>query len=173
MKITRAAHHQKSSGVRNTDCGSENSATRQATSFTDNTTGDYEHGTPQRLFDELNEEFHFTVDVCANEGNHKCQRFYDKKMNGLIQDWSGETVWCNPPYGQNIVMWVKKCSLSHATVVALVPSRTDSRWWHQFAMTAHEIRFICGRLRFKDAKDGAKFPSSLLIWRNLSPVSLA
>ena len=133
-------------------------------SFTDNTTGEYEHGTPQRLFDELNEEFRFTVDVCASKELAKCPKYYDKKTNGLLQDWNGETVWCNPPYGRDIDMWLKKCATSHATVVALVPSRTDSRWWHRYAMTAHEIRFICGRLKFQGAKDGSKFPSSLLIW---------
>ena len=135
-------------------------------SFTDNTTGKYEWGTPQRFFDELNSEFNFTVDVCASEENAKCQKFYDKKANGLEQDWTGEVCWMNPPYGASIGMWLKKAYESNATVVCLVPSRTDNRWWHQWVMMADEIRFVHGRLKFKGAGDGAKFPSAIVIYKH-------
>ena len=136
-------------------------------SFTDNTTGKYEWGTPQRFFDELNAEFNFTVDVCATKGLAKCQRYYSPKQNGLAQDWTGEVCWMNPPYGQNIGRWLQKAAESRATVVCLVPSRTDNVWWHQWAMMADEIRFVRGRLRFSGAGDGAKFPSAIVIFRAL------
>lgn len=135
--------------------------------FTDNTTGRYEWGTPQRFFAELDREFGFTLDVCATEGNAKCKTFFTKEQDGLIQEWTG-TIWMNPPYGRNIGLWLKKAAESRATVVCLVPSRTDSRWWHQYAMTASEIRYVCGRLRFVGAPDGAKFPSAIVIFRNSS-----
>ena len=137
----------------------------KATSFTDNTTGKFEWGTPQRFFDELHREFGFTVDVCANKDLAKCQKYYDKEMDGLKQDWTGEVCWMNPPYGAAIGMWLKKAAESRATVVCLVPSRTDNKWWHQWVMTASEIRFVKGRLRFQGAGDGAKFPSAIVIFR--------
>lgn len=65
--------------------------------------------TPQEFFDEWNAQFHFTLDACANENNHKCRRFFSKAQNGLEQDWGGEVVWCNPPYGRIIGQWVQKC----------------------------------------------------------------
>lgn len=64
-------------------------------------------GTPQKLFDELNEEFGFTVDVCANEHNFKVENYFDKEKNGLTQVWDG-VVWCNPPYGRDIKLWMAK-----------------------------------------------------------------
>ena len=125
-----------------------------------------EWGTPQRLFDELDREFHFTRDVCASRTNFKLTVFWDKKDNGLRQHWTG-TLWMNPPYGRAIGMWAKKAyeSRATATIVCLMPSRTDSQWWHQYVLMADEIRFIKGRLRFQGAKDGAPFPSALVIFR--------
>lgn len=64
--------------------------------------------TPQDLFDKLNEEFHFTIDVCATEENAKVSKFFTKDQNGLLQDWTGETVWCNPPYGRAVEAWIHK-----------------------------------------------------------------
>ncbi len=133
-------------------------------SFTDDTTGKSEWGTPQRLFDELDREFHFTRDVCASRENFKVMSYWDIGDDALSQEWQG-ICWMNPPYGQNIGRWLKKAYESHATVVCLVPSRTDSKWWHQWVMKADEIRFIRGRLRFLGATDGAKFPSAIVIFR--------
>jgi phage N-6-adenine-methyltransferase len=135
-------------------------------SFTDNTTGKYEWETPVRFFEELDREFHFTVDVCAKKGIAKCKRYYTPKKDGLKQDWTGETCWMNPPYGIGIGMWLKKAAESRATVVCLVPSRTDNYWWHQWVMMADEIRFVRGRLRFVGAKWDSKFPSAIVIFRN-------
>ena len=90
--------------------------------------------TPKELFDELNKEFNFTLDPCANEKNHKCNKYFTKEQNGLIQDWSNEIVFCNPPYGREIYDWVKKCSeeQKHSTIVLLIPSRTDTKYFHEF-----------------------------------------
>lgn len=64
--------------------------------------------TPQDFFDELNDEFNFDLDPCADELNHKCQHFFTKEQNGLSKDWGGHCVFCNPPYGKDIALWVKK-----------------------------------------------------------------
>ena len=75
--------------------------------------------TPQELFNELNKEFNFTVDVSSSDDNHKCNKYYTEKENGLIQNWDNEIIWCNPPYGRKIGDWVKKASESSTTVVML------------------------------------------------------
>lgn len=125
------------------------------------------HETPQEFFNKLDEEFNFTLDVCATSENAKCPTYYTKEMDGLSQEWSG-TVWMNPPYGREIGKWMKKANqsaLSGATVVCLVPSRTDTNWWHTYAIQ-HEVRFVRGRLKFGGAKNSALFPSAVVIMRN-------
>lgn len=105
--------------------------------------------TPQTFFDELNSEFGFDTDVCALASNAKCAKFFTPEVNGLTQEWEG-VCWMNPPYGRGIGMWLKKAyesSQKGATVVCLVPSRTDTRWWHDYCMKG-EVRFIKGRLKF-------------------------
>ncbi len=122
--------------------------------------------TPQWLFDELNTEFHFTVDVCATAGNAKCDHYFTRSIDGLIQPWHG-ICWMNPPYGRAIGMWVKKASDSAAdgaTVVCLLPARTDTGWWHDYVMKSGECRFIRGRVRFSGA-GSAPFPSAVVIFR--------
>ena len=107
--------------------------------------------TPQYLFDELDEQFHFTVDVCATKNNANCKKYYSRKQNGLKQTWEEQVCWCNPPYGHGeIDKWMKKSyesSLTGATVVCLVPSSTCTRWWHDYCMKG-EIWFIKGRVKF-------------------------
>ena len=122
--------------------------------------------TPQALFDELNEEFHFDVDVCALPENAKCDRYYTPEIDGLKQDWRG-VCWCNPPYGRKIGEWVAKAAKSEAVVVMLLPARTDTRWFHDFIYKAEnaDIRFIRGRLKFGGAENSAPFPSMLVIFR--------
>ena len=127
-----------------------------------------EWATPQALFDELNREFHFTLDPCATPQNAKCAHFYTRKENGLAQSWRGETVFCNPPYGRGINEWVKKAydeSLNGATVVLLIAARTDTAYFHDFIYQKHEIRFVRGRLHFNDSKNAAPFPSMIVIMR--------
>ena len=125
--------------------------------------------TPQYLFDELNKEFAFGVDVCASEENAKCQMFFDVNDNGLIQEWEGYgAVWCNPPYGRQIAQWVKKASESKCTTVMLIPARTDTQWFHDYVYQKPniEIRFVKGRIKFGEAKNSAPFPSMILVFRN-------
>lgn len=119
--------------------------------------------TPQDFFDKLNDEFHFDIDVCATHENTKCKWYYTKKNSGLAQTWVG-TVWMNPPYGREIGAWMKKATEAQALVVCLVPARTDTKWWHDYAMKAKEIRFVRGRLHFGDSKNSAPFPSAVVIF---------
>ena len=121
--------------------------------------------TPQDFFDKLNEEFCFETDVCALPENAKCKKFYSPEQNGLLQNWGGNC-WCNPPYGRKIGEWVKKASESKATVVMLLPARTDTKWFHDYIYNKAEIRFIKGRLKFGNSKNSAPFPSMVVIFRN-------
>lgn len=122
--------------------------------------------TPQSLFDELNAEFAFTLDVCALPENAKCDRYFTPETDGLTQAWTG-VCWMNPPYGRTIGQWMRKAyesAQAGATVVALVPARTDTEWWHEWASKG-EVRFIRGRLRFGAASTSAPFPSAIVIFR--------
>lgn len=127
--------------------------------------------TPQDLFDELNEEFHFTLDPCADETNHKCNKYYTKEQDGLLQTWGDENVFCNPPYGKEIALWVESCywhgCLSHGIAVMLIPARTDTKWFHNYIYNKKnvEVRFLKGRLKFGNAKNSAPFPSMIVIFR--------
>lgn len=121
--------------------------------------------TPQALFDELNREFGFQTDVCALPENAKCDEFYTQEQDGLSQQWTG-VCWCNPPYGRQVGKWVKKAAESDATVVMLLPARTDTKWFHDYILPKAEIRFIKGRLKFGGSKNSAPFPSMVCIFRN-------
>lgn len=125
--------------------------------------------TPQDFFDNLNEEFHFTLDPCANEENHKCDLFYTKEQDGLTKDWGGNVVFCNPPYGKEIADWVRysyeQSQKPNTTVVMLIPARTDTRYFHDYIYGKAEIRFIKGRLKFGDATTAAPFPSMVVVYR--------
>ena len=126
----------------------------------------HEWETPQSVFDSLNAQFRFTLDVCANHDNAKCERYFTKEDDGLSQEWTG-TCWMNPPYGREIGKWMEKAYESAkqgATVVCLVPARTDTRWWYDYAM-AGEIKLVKGRLRFGGANNSAPFPSAVVIFR--------
>lgn len=126
-----------------------------------------EWATPRWLFDALDSEFGFTLDPCCTHENAKCKRHFTIEENGLEQDWSGETVFMNPPYGTQIGQWMKKAyfeSRKGAIVVCLVPARTDTRWWHSCAMRG-EIRLLKGRLKFGNAETSAPFPSAIVVFR--------
>lgn len=123
--------------------------------------------TPQDFFDKLNNQFRFTLDVCASEGNAKCARFFTRDDDGLSKSWEG-IAWMNPPYGRGIDQWMRKAYESArengATVVCLVPARTDTRWWQNYASKG-EVFFVPGRLKFGDAKANAPFPCAVVIFR--------
>ena len=90
--------------------------------------------TPQEFFNDLNKEFNFTLDPCATKENAKCDKFYTINEDGLSKDWSNEVVFMNPPYGRGISSWIEKASKEDATVVCLIPARTDTRWWHDYVI---------------------------------------
>lgn len=122
--------------------------------------------TPKDLFDKLDADFHFTLDVAASSHNAKCARYFTKGDDAMTQKWSG-TCWLNPPYGRDIGAWIKLAyeqSLAGATVVCLVPSRTCAAWWHDYAMKG-EVRFIRRRVKFVGAPYNAPFPSAVIIFR--------
>jgi phage N-6-adenine-methyltransferase len=132
--------------------------------------------TPQWMFDQCNDELGpFELDACADAINAKCDRFYDEATNGLNQDWSPFKTWMNPPYGREIGKWVKKAyeeSQKGSLVVCLLPARTDTKWWHDYAMRG-EVRFLRGRLKFGNAIHSAPFPNALVIFRPRSANSEA
>lgn len=126
--------------------------------------------TPQELFDELDGKFHFTLDPCADDLNHKCDKYYTEEQDGLAQDWAGEVVFCNPPYGRVIGRWVEKAfrevyAGQCRKAVLLLPARTDTKWFHDFIYHRAEIHFIRGRIRFDGAAYNAPFPSMVVIFR--------
>lgn len=129
--------------------------------------------TPQKLFDELDAEFGFTLDVCATKENAKCKRYFVKPVHpdhrcGLTMSWANEVCFLNPPYGRAIRNWIWKAyesSLQGATVVCLIPARTDTLYWHRWIFPYAEVRFIKGRLKFSNSKNSAPFPSAIVIFR--------
>jgi len=131
----------------------------------------HDWGTPVALFREWDEKFGFTLDVCAHKDNHKCDRYFSEEEDGLKQDWSGDVCWMNPPYGRAISAWIKKAweeSQRGATVVCLIPSRTDTSYWHDYVMKG-EIVFLRGRIKFIDSNSQdnpapAPFPSAIVIF---------
>ena len=122
--------------------------------------------TPRDLFDELDAEFGFDLDVASTDANALCARHYTAEDDGLAQPWAG-SVWCNPPYGRQIGRWLRKAAESNrgGVTVCLVPARTDTAWWHDW-ITGHatEVRFIRGRLKFGGADSGAPFPSAIIVY---------
>lgn len=156
--------------------------------------------TPKYFFDKLNEEFGFNLDVCALPDNAKCTNFFNPEQDGLKQDWNQEVVWMNPPYGNperpckknckkkkcvdrgyhidkyipGIIDWMRKAYEESQkwgnTIVCLVPARTDTEWWHKYAMKG-EIRLVEGRLKFNDGNGTAPFPSAVIIFGKQAKVN--
>lgn len=115
--------------------------------------------TPSDLYESLDAEFGFTLDPCPLDDAERIMEY-----DGLARSWSGHRVFCNPPYGNGIGDWLAKGREADVAVF-LIPSRTDTRWFHEHCLRADEIRFLRGRLRFGDAKNSAPFPSMLVIYR--------
>lgn len=126
-----------------------------------------EWSTPQELFDKWDSEYHFDLDVCANFDNAKCERFFTKEQDGLLQEWTGNC-WMNPTYGRGIGRWVRKAYQSaesgKATVVCLIPSRTDTSWFHDYVLKG-EMHFIRRRIRFGGSNFDAPFPSMVVVFK--------
>lgn len=122
--------------------------------------------TPPALFKKLDDEFHFTLDVCADATNAKVAKYFTEEQDGLAQDWTKDISWMNPPYGDAIPLWVRKAvetARGGGVVVGLLPNRSDTRWWGD-VMKATELRFIKGRVKFGGSKSGAPFPSVIAVW---------
>ena len=118
--------------------------------------------TPKGLYEKLNSEFSFDFDPCplCNISN----------FDGLTCKW-GSSNFINPPYGRDICKWIARAvdvAQGGATCVLLIPSRTDTKWWHDYIMKADEIRFIKGRLKFGDSKNSAPFPSAIAIFKGVN-----
>lgn len=124
--------------------------------------------TPDWLFNHLDKKYNFTLDPATSGYNSKCKKFYTSVQDGLIQSWKGETVFLNPPYSKTYE-WIKKAhkeaTENDVTTVILIPSRTCTKYWHDFIMDPEicsEICFIKGRLKFSNSDTPAPFPSVLL-----------
>jgi site-specific DNA-methyltransferase (adenine-specific) len=141
--------------------------------------------TPQALFDELNREFDFEVDLCATPENTKCPSFITPEINSLSAPWGPffnrrNVLWCNPPYGREIGSWIRKAAETvqekhsqtggSCTIVMLLPARTDTRWFHDYIYGKEgvEVRFLKGRLKFGRSENSAPFPSMIVIFRHPS-----
>lgn len=113
--------------------------------------------TPEVFYEKLNEEFNFDFDPCPP----------NPEFDGLEIEW-GNRNFVNPPYGNVISKWLAKAVEEQEkgnTSVFLIPSRTDTKWWHTYVMQADEIRFIKGRLRFQGAVYNAPFPSVVVVFK--------
>lgn len=130
-----------------------------------------EWSTPNSFYQKLNKQFNFTLDPCATEENHKCEKYHTIEIDGLKQDWRNESVFVNPPYSK-IYDWTKKCfeeGQKYGTcVVLLIPARTDTKYFHEFVMKATEVRFVKGRLKFGNEKNSAPFPSMIVVFDGMA-----
>ena len=149
-----------------------------------------EWATPQSTYDALDNEFGFLLDAAATAENTKCSAYITKVGDALTADWMAwlmgddgdpravgllPTVWLNPPYSlcREFIGKAAAEARRGCTVVCLVPSRTDTQWWHKYVWdrVKHrpwpgvKIRFIKGRLKFGGATSGAPFPSVVLVFR--------
>lgn len=125
-----------------------------------------EWGTPQELFDKLNDEFHFTVDVCASVDNFKVSKYYTKEQDGLSLNWTNEIVWMNLPYGRGIEKWMKKAyeeSELGSTIVTLIPDRCNPPWWHNYVLKSEEICYILKKVPFIGSIVGVPFWGSAVV----------
>lgn len=129
--------------------------------------------TPQDFYDRLNAKYHFKWDLAASDDNAKCSCYFTRDDNSLEQDWEGLSgnLFLNPPYGRELKLWVKKAATTglkdKQNLVMLIPSRTDTSYWHDYIFNHAEIKFLRGRLKFEVdgvSGDSAPFPSAVVIY---------
>ena len=129
-----------------------------------------EWATPQSFFDKLDGIYGpFTLDAAASDDNYKVANYFTQADDSLSQNWEGNRVFLNPPYGRALKDWVRKGyeegQKDNTTVVMLIPARTDTKYWHEWVMKADEIRFVRGRIKFGDGSNSAPFPSAVVVFR--------
>jgi site-specific DNA-methyltransferase (adenine-specific) len=161
-----------------------------------------EWGTPDDVIALVRTQYPLVLDVCATPGRQKAPNYFAppgadlsnafgdtiRAVDGLIQDWAawcrylGGAAWMNPPFGRGVInRWVEKAALEAdkgACVIALLPVRSDTSWWHNFVEPVRlgekpgEVIFWRGRMRFADAAgkvgDAAPFPVALVAFGSLS-----
>lgn len=130
--------------------------------------------TDPAVFARLDAQFGpFDLDPCASVENAKCARYFTREDDGLAREWTGR-VFVNPPYGREIGRWMRKAfeesQRGAEIVVCLVPSRTGTSWWHEWANRG-EIDFLRGRLRFGALTNSAPFDSAVVVFRNARAVT--
>ena len=121
--------------------------------------------TPPEIFEPLDAEFNFNLDVCAIAENAKCDKFFTPDDDGLEKEWNG-VCWMNPPFGREMKKWVKKAYTewkNGCTVVALLPARTNTLWWHDWVMEG-DVRFIKGEVKFVGYDRGLWMPMAIVVW---------
>jgi phage N-6-adenine-methyltransferase len=127
--------------------------------------GDY--STPQDLFEHYDRRYHFSLDVCATAANAKCPSYFTPEQDGLLQPWSG-TCWMNPPYHQTeIPKWIRKAyeeAQRGAVVVALLPARTGSKWFHEIVLPHAAVTFLLGRIKFAGLTTNAREDSMIAVF---------
>lgn len=124
------------------------------------------YSTPHKLFDVINQEFNFNLDVCALPENAKCKNYFTPEIDGLKQDWTG-ICWMNPPFNKELKKWIIKArdeSKKHNSIICcLVPFRGNTIWFRDVCMDA-EIRFIIGEVNFNELERGLWLPMCLMIF---------
>ena len=124
--------------------------------------------TPQDFFEKYNSQYHFTLDAASTDENAKCENHFTAEDDGLKQNWGGQIVWLNPPYGRQIGKWVQKAyeesKKPNTVIVCLLPARTDTTWFHDYCCRGN-VQFIRGRLKFGGSKNSAPFPSMVVTFK--------
>ncbi len=127
-----------------------------------------EYSTPTGFFQPLDDIFHFTLDVCATPENNKVAKYFTKEQDGLVQPWAGNVCWMNPPYGRDMVKWLAKAKHEAdncgVTTVCLIPSRTNTSWWHSICLKASQIWFVLGRPKFDNTSHGLPLPLVVVVF---------
>lgn len=123
--------------------------------------------TPDHIFNSLDQIYNFTLDPCCDYHTALCGKFYTPVENGLIQSWSGESVFVNPPYSRyNIDNWVDKCfeEMKTSEIIALLPVSTSADWFQK--LIGQSLYFVDKRIRFKGAPYTAPFSSVIVRFNN-------
>lgn len=128
-----------------------------------------EYSTPLEIVEPLKKEFNLKLDVCATQDNKKCEEFYTKEDNALIQDWyKFGNCWMNPPWSRELKKWVEKAyqeSQKGATIVCLLPVRSNTIWWHKLIINTNtEVRFLKGEIKFNGMDRGLWLPCAIVIF---------